>query len=154
MPYRDHFDVVGIIDVLEHIEEDKVVLAQTEKSVVRGGGLLITVSQHRWLWSPSDGVAHHVMRYSAGELERKVVAAGFEIVRSTSFVSFLLPVMAAARLKFRSQATYDAAAALRVNRYLNYLFKRIIALEFQLIRRGVSFAFGGSRLLVARKTGE
>lgn len=79
--------------------------------------------------------------------------ARFEIVRSTSFGSLLLPAMAAARLKSRNQATY-AILQRRINRYLNGQFRRIIAVEFQLIRRGANFALGGSRLLVARKTRE
>jgi SAM-dependent methyltransferase len=153
IPYRDHFDVVGIFDVLEHIEKDEVVLAQIRKSLVHRGGLLVTVPQLRWLWSPVDEAARHVRRYSAEEVERKITAAGFDILRSTSFVSLLLPAMAAARLKPRSRAT-SAWPELRINHYLNYVFKQIMEIEFQLIRRGVNFAFGGSRLLVARKTAE
>jgi SAM-dependent methyltransferase len=153
IPYRDHFDVVGIFDVLEHIEEDEVVLTQIRKSLVYRGGLLVTVPQLHWLWSPIDEAARHVRRYTAEELESKVTAAGFEILRSTSFVSLLLPAMAADRLKSRRQAT-SAGVQLRINRYLNYVFRQIMAVEFQLIRRGVNFALGGSRLLVARKTAE
>jgi SAM-dependent methyltransferase len=152
IPYRNYFDVVGIFDVLEHIEEDDVVLAQIERALIPGGGLLITVPQHKWLWSPADDADCHVRRYSAEELERKVVSAGFEILRSTSFVSLLLPAMAAARLKSRCQGTY-ATMEIRINRHLNELFRRIMAVEFQMIRHGTNFPLGGSRLLVARKIG-
>ena len=38
IPYRNQFDVVGIFDVLEHIEDDEAVLNQIEKSLVYGGG--------------------------------------------------------------------------------------------------------------------
>lgn len=149
IPFRSYFDVIGIFDVLEHIEDDTTVLAQIGRALVPGG-VLITVPQHQWLWSPVDEAACHVRRYSASELERKVVTAGFEILRSTSFVSLLLPAMLAARLGSRKSAA-DAAAELRLNRHLNSMLRHIMAAEYGFIRRGVNFALGGSRLLVARK---
>ena len=151
IPYRNQFDVVGIFDVLEHIEDDKVVLKQIEKSLVYGGGVLITVPQHQWLWSSVDEAACHVRRYSAKELVKKVEAAGFEIVRSTSFVSLLLPMMVAARFVSRNKPAADASAELSINKHLNWLFRKIMAVEFHLIKLGVNFTFGGSRLLIARK---
>ncbi len=151
IPWRSQFDVVGIFDVLEHIEDDKGVLEQIYKSLVVGGGVLITVPQHCWLWSAVDEAACHVRRYSVSELENKVKAAGFEILRSSSFVSLLLPMMVAARVVSRKSAT-DAAAELHINRLLNYLFRKIMSVEFSLIRYGVNFPLGGSRLLIAKKS--
>ncbi len=151
IPWRSRFDVVGIFDVLEHIEDDEVVLGQIYNSLVRGGIVLITVPQHRWLWSAADEAACHVRRYSASELEDKVRAAGFEISRSSSFVSLLLPMMLAARWVQRKPAP-DAVAKLRINKQLNWLFRKIMFVEFNLIRHGVNFMLGGSRLLIARKT--
>lgn len=150
IPYRSEFDVVGIFDVLEHIEDDEIVLAQIEKSLVAGGGLLITVPQHRWLWSAVDEAACHVRRYTAAELEKKVVAAGFEILRNTSFVSFLLPAMLAARMASR-KPVQAAKAELEINPMLNSVFRTVMALEFQFLKAGINFPLGGSRLLVARK---
>lgn len=150
IPYRAQFDVVGIFDVLEHIEDDEIVLAQIGKSLVNGGGLLITVPQHRWLWSAVDTAACHVRRYAAAELENKVEAAGFEILRSTSFVSLLLPAMIAARFSAnKSKETTDSE--LKINSILNLLFRKIMHFEFNLIRSGMNFPFGGSRLIIARK---
>jgi len=39
IPWRNQFDVVGIFDVLEHIEDDEAVLYQILQSMVRGGGV-------------------------------------------------------------------------------------------------------------------
>jgi len=150
IPYRSQFDVVGIYDVLEHIEADKAVLGQIYESLVPEGGLVITVPQHAWLWSSVDDAACHVRRYSASELEHKVMAAGFEVLRSSSFVFLLLPIMVVARLVKR-KAVSDTSAELRINRYLNWLFRKIMCVEFNLIRYGVNFPIGGSRLLIARK---
>ena len=150
LPYRNHFDVVGIFDVLEHIEEDEAVLTELWKSLVPGGGLLVTVPQHQWLWSAVDVTACHVRRYSARDLEAKVKAAGFEILRSTSFVSLLLPVMLVARRTSARQMD-GPWSELSINRYLNWLFRMIMKAEFGLIRYGADLIAGGSRLLIAKK---
>jgi SAM-dependent methyltransferase len=150
IPYRDQFDIVGIFDVLEHIKEDTAVLAQIHKSLVANGGLLITVPQHQWLWSPLDRTASHVRRYSATELEGKVISAGFEILRSTSFVSFLLPGMLIKRLSLRKPVS-EVTTALTINRPFNWFCRQIMSIESCLIRYGVDFPLGGSRLLIAKK---
>jgi hypothetical protein len=87
-----------------HIVEDEVVLAEMHRACRHGGGIILTVRQHRWLWSGTDEVAHHVRRYQAGELRRKVEAAGFSLICSTSFMTLLLPMLLAARLGPRRQA--------------------------------------------------
>lgn len=153
VPYDSAFDAIGIFDVLEHIEEDGQVLEQIVKALKPGGVVVITVPQHRWLWSAVDEYACHVRRYEAGELHQKVCSAGLEIVRSTSFVSTLLPAMYLSRLLKRNKADarVDAMAELRIHPVLNKIFEWMLNLELMLIYLGVSLPWGGSRLLVARK---
>lgn len=150
IPFVNEFDTIGAFDVIEHIEEDEQVLSQIHSALKEDGMMILTVPQHAWLWSPVDAAACHERRYSSAELERKVRAAGFEILRSTSFVSFLLPALLVARFVSHDPEK-DATAELRINRPLNWLFRQIMAVEFNLIRRGVNFRLGGSRLLIARK---
>lgn len=149
VPYDSAFDAIGIFDVLEHIEEDGLVLEQILKALKPGGVAVITVPQHRWLWSAVDEYACHVRRYDAGELHQKVCRAGFEVVRSTSFVSTLLPAMYLSRLLKQNKA--DAMAELRINPVLNKIFEWMLNFELILIYVGVRLPLGGSRLLVARK---
>ena len=151
IPYREYFDVIGIFDVLEHINEDTTVLEQICNALVPGGGLLITVPQHQWLWSSVDEVACHVRRYSDSELQKKVISAGFEILRSTSFVSLLLPAMIVARLVGSKKAASGVSAELRINKHINSIFRYVMSAECRLVQHGIDFAVGGSRLLVARK---
>lgn len=153
IPFIDEFDAIGAFDVLEHIEDDEQVLVQMHDALKPRGVMLVTVPQHAWLWSPADDYACHVRRYSAKELHAKVKAAGFEILRSTSFVSSLLPAMFASRMAQRRIPPKDAdvTAELRIAPWLNYLFEKLLGAEVAMIRRGVNFPLGGSRLLVARK---
>lgn len=153
IPYESELDAVGAFDVLEHIEEDELVLQQIYKALKPGGMVFITVPQHRWLWSTVDEYACHVRRYTANELHQKVCRAGYEIIRSTSFVSTLLPAMYLSRLLQREKmdVSIDAMAELHINPILNKIFEWLLNLELTLIRVGISLPVGGSRLLVALK---
>jgi SAM-dependent methyltransferase len=152
IPFQDEFDAIGMFDVLEHISEDSAVLQQAHAALKSGGVLLLTVPQHRWLWSHADEVAHHVRRYPAHEIHAKVAAAGFEIQHSTSFVALLLPAMYASRArKKNAQSESSAGGELALPRPLNAIFYGFMALEIALIRAGLKWPVGGSRLVVARK---
>lgn len=152
IPFIDEFDAIGAFDVLEHIEEDECVLEQICKALKKGGVMLITVPQHAWLWSPVDDYSCHVRRYSAKELHVKVMDAGFEILRSTSFVSTLLPAMLLSRFaKIASGKDVNATVELSISPWLNFVFEKIMNAEVFIISRGVDFPIGGSRLVVARK---
>jgi len=152
IPFREEFDVAGAFDVIEHIEDDRAVLQELHAALAPGGGLLLTVPQHPTLWSEYDVRAGHVRRYRRAELRAKVTGVGLEIIRMTSFVSLLLPVMFLSRLAQRApKARYDPAAELRLAPWLNRLLETALDVERALVRAGVSFPAGGSLLLVARK---
>ena len=153
IPFRDEFDVVGAFDVLEHLQEDEQVLAQIHSALKDDGIMMITVPQHAWLWSHTDTYACHVRRYRADDLHQKVEAAGFQILRSTSFISALLPAMLASRaMQRRAPAEkYDVMAEYNLPPWLNALFLNLLRMEQVLIRLGLNFPAGGSRLVVAKK---
>jgi SAM-dependent methyltransferase len=153
IPFGSEFDVIGAFDVIEHIEEDELVLSQLQAALKPGGYLLLTVPQHAWLWSPVDDYACHQRRYGASELHRKVESAGFEKTRSTSFISSLLPAMIASRIyqNLRPRTKFDASAEFRMSPWLNRLFSGLLDIELAMIRLGINFPLGGSRLMVARK---
>jgi len=152
IPFIAEFDVVGAFDLLEHIEGDEKVLQQIFQALKPGGLLMLTVPQHRWLWSPTDENACHVRRYPVKELHDKVTLAGFTIVRSTSFVTSLLPLMLISRLVQRGKSeSFDPYAEFRIHPILNRILEGFLRLEIGFIQRGISFPVGGSRLLVAQK---
>lgn len=153
IPYSEEFDTVGAFDVLEHIDEDSLVLAQMHRALLPGGTLILTVPQHPWFWTYQDVLACHVRRYSAAELVEKVEQAGFRVVDSVSFVSLLFPLMWLSRRIHRFDTSHrtDALADMRVSPLLNRLLGKVMDAEMFLIRRGLRFPVGGSILLVAKK---
>jgi SAM-dependent methyltransferase len=153
IPFSNEFDVAGAFDVIEHIDDDETVLRELRRALTPGGILLLTVPQHRLLWSRVDEYSHHKRRYSRTELRAKLQAAGYEVLALRSFVSLLLPLQLAERLK-KSKATFDyadAQAEFEISSLLSNLLGAIMRLEFELIRAGVSFPVGGSLLAVCRR---
>jgi SAM-dependent methyltransferase len=153
IPFHAEFDVVGAFDVLEHIDDDRRVLAEMRTAVKPGGGIVLTVPQHPWLWSASDEYAQHKRRYRRSELVSKVLSAGFAIRRVTSFVTLLLPAMAGMRSGRRlSRRPLDPNREHLLAQRITRPLEGVLALERRLIARGIDLPAGGSLLLVAERT--
>jgi SAM-dependent methyltransferase len=152
IPFESEFDVIGAFDVLEHIEQDERVLAQMHQAVKPGGGILLTVPQHRWLWSGMDDYSCHKRRYTRAELAHRVRGAGFEVLWTTSFITLLLPLLVASRLRARRYTnSFDSEAEYRISSKLNGLLTGILSAERLLIQIGLNLPAGGSLLLVGAK---
>ena len=131
--------------------EDEAVLEQIFRATRSGGGLLLTVPQHPFLWSANDEHALHQRRYRRVELRRKVEQAGFRVERITSFVALLLPLMFFSRLTKKRGRAFDLWEEFQISRPLNASCETALAFERVLIKGGISFPAGGSLLLVGRK---
>jgi SAM-dependent methyltransferase len=154
IPACEAFDLIGAFDVLEHIAEDENVLREVHAALVPGGGFIAAVPQHPALWSEADDLAHHVRRYRRGELERKLRSAQFEILFSSSYASVVLPLMAASRFKSRRRAADKLVVhELSVHPFLNAILRAALDVEVSLTLKGLGWPVGGSRIVVARKSG-
>jgi SAM-dependent methyltransferase len=152
IPFRDEFDVIGAFDVLEHIKQDEEVLSEMYQATRKGGGILVTVPHHPFLWSQIDDYSRHFRRYRSRELQDKAKRAGFDIVRLTSFVFALLPLLIISRFKERFvNEEFDPSSEFRMGRLTNAALEKIQDVERMMIRAGLSFPVGSSLLLVARR---
>jgi len=152
IPFRSEFDAIGAFDVLEHLVEDEAVLVEMREALRPGGGIILTVPQHPFLWSAVDDFSRHKRRYTRSSLAAKVEKAGFRVVRAASFCAPLLPLLLLTRSWPRLRPSrFDPAAELRVSPALNRVLGAVMAAEERLIRAGASFPVGGSRLLVATR---
>ena len=146
-PFVATYDVVGLFDVLEHIDDDVAVLAGARWMLAPGGHLILTVPRHPFLWSHLDTQVHHRRRYRAAELKAKVRAAGFEVRAVIGYGALLLPLAYLARFAYRNARGLDPV--LRLPPLLNTVLNGIERLERALIRAGVRFPFGDSFMVVA-----
>jgi SAM-dependent methyltransferase len=152
IPYSTEFDLVGAFDVLEHIDDDSGVIAEVARALRPGGGFLITVPQHRWLWSEHDEASHHRRRYEPGELAGKLRREGFTVLRETSFVSLPLPLMLVSRLMSRRQADHDWQSEFQLPTLIDRSLEAVLDLERILILGGLRLPMGGSQVIVARNS--
>lgn len=152
IPFENEFDAIGCFDVIEHIGDDETVLREMHKAVKPGGGIIITVPQHPRLWSQFDVMSGHKRRYTRQELIAKVSNAGFTVIRTTSFITLLLPALMIVRLHSHLTRQASPLGMLKaMPETANALCNMITGLETCAIKAGVSFTNGSSLLLIAKK---
>ena len=143
------FDLAALLDVLEHVVDDRGALGAIHSRLKPGGKLLLTVPANPWMWSAHDVAHHHHRRYRKSVIAALARDAGFEIELLSPFNSLLFPAVAAARAvgKLRGHdSADDAMPSAPVNRMLD----RVFGAEAGLIGR-VPMPFGVSLVGVFRR---
>jgi len=151
IPFRNEFDVIGAFDVIEHVRDDINAMEQIYAALKPGGTFILSVPQHMFLWSKFDESGCHFRRYSKKELENKLKPIGFDILSSMSFNSLLLPLMILVRYMNDRKKKVDVLDECRISPRINFILSVVLKLEFRLIRLGLNFPVGGSRLIIAKK---
>ncbi|MES2497622.1 MAG: class I SAM-dependent methyltransferase [Pseudomonadota bacterium] len=119
------YDLIVLLDVLEHIPGDVEALTYLRTKLAPGGRILVTVPGAPWMWSAHDVAHHHQRRYTAAQLRAVFGQAGLQPRFLTHFNSVLFPLIAAVRLlgKVRGKAEGDDAMPSKpVNAALTALF--------------------------------
>jgi SAM-dependent methyltransferase len=161
LPFADgSVGLVTAFDVLEHIEAEAETLAECLRVLEPGGALFLSGPSYQILYTHQDAAVEHKRRYTVPGLERKLVAAGFEI-EFASYVNCLLfpailPVVLGKKLSEAisppdpSDSRLNSEIALP--RLANRLFARVFSFERHLLRRA-RLPFGHSLIAMARKPG-
>jgi SAM-dependent methyltransferase len=131
---RGGYDLVAVLDVVEHIEDDVAALRAMATLLKPGGKVLIAVPAHQWMWSAHDVVNHHHRRYSKGTLAAAIGAAGLKVERMRWFNSLLFPLAAAARIAGKLTGRDDSDDS-PPPAPVNALFERVFRLERHLVGR-------------------
>lgn len=155
LPLQPDFDLVCLLDVIEHLDEDAAAVAAARSLLKPGSLLLVTVPAHPWLWSEVDYEAGHRRRYRPGDLRRMVEGQHFEVNFCAQYMSLLVVPLAVKRLlidRFRGRR----GRAKRIERELslpgavNELAVALLGPERHLLRRGRRPPIGSSIVLLAR----
>lgn len=159
-PFGVRFDVVGMFDVLEHLEDDAAALREVRTLTAPGGYLVLTVPAHQALWSRFDEEAHHCRRYESDQLHERLSIAGFAVDYLTPFMGALYPVLRVSRWlsarahSVRARLGRESKSAvlneLRFRPLVNDLLAFILSREAPLLRRRMQLPMGTSLLAVAR----
>lgn len=149
-PVAEKVDIMTLLDVVEHIEDDGQLLLDAYQRITSDGYILITVPAYQWMWSNHDVVLHHKRRYSRESLRVLVKDAGFDIIHLTHFNTILFPLAVVKRLLTRFLHLRERDEYKVPPKLINTLMRSIFALE-RLVVPGFSIPFGLSLLCLAKK---
>ncbi|MGY2726639.1 class I SAM-dependent methyltransferase [Thermostichus sp. OS-CIW-26] len=142
------FDLIALLDVLEHLENDKEALLALSQRLTPSGYLVVTVPAYPWLWSLHDELNHHKRRYTRGQLLSLLKSSGLEVYTLVFFNSFLFPIISGIRIMQKVLRLRESQDLKMPPLWLNRLLTGIFAAEAYLIPK-FSLPFGVSLLAVA-----
>ena len=106
------FDLILMLDVLEHIDDDAAFLATTvRENLAPGGALLLSVPAWPSLMSSHDAALQHRRRYRPADLHALIRAAGLSRTRGGGLFHSLLAPRGLAVVRERLFSAPDLAAA-------------------------------------------
>lgn len=158
LAWAESWDVVFLLDVLEHIPDHEEVLQQIYRSMRPGGLLFVTTPALEFFWSYNDDVALHQRRYSRKDFQTLARQTNFELLRTNYFMFFLSPALLLSRILFRPPklATPEQLKAHLIQTHripsqpINGLLTKLFSFEAAMIN-SVNFPWGTSILAVFRR---
>jgi SAM-dependent methyltransferase len=135
LPWLRHWDLAFLLDVLEHLPDQKAILTQIREALVPGGLLFVTVPALRCFWTWNDDVCRHLRRYSRSDFVQLAADSGLELLDSRYFMFILSPLLVASR--------FAAAATSRLNtdEQRRELAAKMHAIPHPIINSALSAAF-------------
>jgi len=147
--------LLGMFDVLEHLDEDADVLAGLHDALAPGGSLVMTVPAGPSLFSDIDRLAGHRRRYTREGLRRLLEQVGFRVRLLRYFMAVMVAPLAVSRRFGRilhpGAVHARRQAELRVVPGLNGGLRAVLALE-RVTARVVPLPFGSSLVAVAARS--
>jgi SAM-dependent methyltransferase len=157
MGWNERWDIVFLLDVLEHIPDHLEALQRVRSCLKPGGLLFITAPALMGFWSSNDTMAGHLRRYSRADLRALSKESGLETVMTRYFMFLLSPFLILSRLsapgneELSREETWERLV--RTHRIppgpVNTLLKCLFSLETPLGLR-IPFPWGTSVLGVFR----
>ena len=141
-------DLVLMMDVLEHVDDDRGLVRHYAAKVPSGAHFLVTVPAFPFLWSGHDVFLEHKRRYRLPEIEMVVRDSGPQVVRGSYYFGLIFPLAAAVRLAARNSAA-PRSSLRRHGAVTNALLSTICTLELPFF--SINRLAGLSAFVLARK---
>jgi SAM-dependent methyltransferase len=157
LPFKRSFDMVLLLDVLEHVDDDSGLLGNIYNICNDGALLVMTVPAMSKTYSEFDKLASHKRRYDLPDLREKLSKSGFKVYKISYYIFFLMPVIylfkSLRELLIRMQGKKVGIADVAENKtipVINELCLSTLLLESALINK-LDFPFGSSIVAIAGK---
>jgi SAM-dependent methyltransferase len=156
IPFKSEtFDIVFCFEVMTQTlyEMHDSCLRELHRVLKPGGHLFLRVPAFMWLWSSHDEELQVRYRYRRDELAKRMAACGFVVEWASYANGFLFPVILARRFLKRVGVGggTDVKPLPPGLRWLDGLFRAILASEARWFRSGRRLPFGLSLICYARK---
>ncbi len=146
----EQFDLVTLLDVLEHVADDSGSVRRLAERLKPGGRIVVTVPAYMFLWRKQDDLNHHHRRYTRRHLRELFLGNGLQVEHVTHYNVLLFPLIAGIILTNKLLRWEQAGDNRIPPRLINRLLGWILAVEHKLVPFS-QLPFGASILLVARK---
>ena len=155
--YDNSVDMIVMLNVLEHIEDDSTALQQANRILKPGGVMIIEVPAGTGLYDFYDKSLQHFRRYSSGSLKTLAEKQGFRVFGQSHLGFFIYPgfwlvkkrnqhlfVLDAEKEKLKLKAQINAGKN-------NFLLNALMNFEL-FLGNYVSYPFGIRCLMTCMKT--
>jgi SAM-dependent methyltransferase len=145
-------DAITMLDVVEHIPDDRAVVKDVFNLLPSGGYYIMTVPAYQWLWSKHDEVHMHYRRYTKKRINQIIIDAGFNIEFSSYMNSFLFLPAVLKRFsdRFKKKDDSDSKPVDEVSPMLNTIFDNLYKFEANILKL-IRIPFGLSVVTIAKK---
>lgn len=158
LPWDKKWDVVFILDVLEHIPDHREVLRQLRRSIRPGGLIFVTTPALQLFWTYNDDLVLHQRRYCKQDFRDLGKATGLELLRTDYFMFLLSPALLLSRMLFRprASATPEELEQHRLHSHripaepANEILTKIFSMEASMVNHA-NFPWGASLLALFRR---
>lgn len=150
--YRDSVECILMLDVLEHLGEEKRALSEAYRVCKNGGIIVVTVPAYQFLWSGEDEISLHKRRYVKSNLKKIIESSGFKIKKISYFNFLLMPLMYVVILfnKIFNKKAMQESDLNEIPNFLNLILERVLYIESILLRM-MNLPFGASLICIAIK---
>ena len=141
--FTSAYDLIGLFDVVEHIEDDAGFMRRVGAHMHTGGRVVLTVPAYQWLWSSHDERNHHFRRYTRRRMITLLEHADLKVEYAGHWNMSLFPVAA-----LRCLIGVPGETGLRTGPLIDRILYGIVWIE-SLLARIMPLPFGLSIIAVA-----
>lgn len=150
---------ISLFDVIEHIDHDVAFLIKVKELLARHGRLYLSTPAYPLLHSAEDEFAGHYRRYTISDLKKRLELAGFSVEFMSYMFSFLpIPIFLLRTLPSKLGLKRDYHLEQDTRKHTlpagvtGRMLERIMGFEVSRLQRRKRVPFGGSCLVVARRS--
>jgi len=159
LPWSGRWDLAFLLDVLEHIPDDRRAMAEIHRAMASGGLLFVTAPALQRFWTWNDEVVGHQRRYCKADFARLAKESGFELLDARYFMFLLSPLLLLSRWATQSKISRTPAEkrhelAAQMHRVPNAIVNRLLFSVFSAespLGHRLRFPWGTSIFGVFRK---